>query len=695
MMDLTVPVREFVERNARVLIVDDNHAIHEDFRLILGKQDESRTELDALHGELFGTAGNEEAGTFDLDSAFQGEEAIEKVAAAREAGKPYAVAFVDVRMPPGIDGVETAARLLEEDPELNIVLCSAHSDHTWEDIAKAIGRSDRVLILKKPFETIEVRQLAHALEARWELARLVALRVDDLSSMVDAQTKELSETNRKLREEAAARERALEQLAESNEQIRELAYQDGLTNLPNRRLLNDFLEKILARAIRKDIEFAILFVDLDNFKLINDTIGHQAADEVLRQLSVTLSELIRSEDVQALYAEQTIDLESTISVAPITDSVLSRFGGDEFVILLPEIRDRFAAGSVARRILKRLEQPFSIGDQDVFVSVSIGIATYPEDGHTTEILVRNADTAMYHAKQEGKSAYQYYSAAMNAASVERMTLESGLRRAVQEDQLDLYYQPQIDLHTGAIIGAEALLRWIHPERGYVPPPVFVPIAEDTGLIVPIGEWVLDRACRQVLDWQSAGLPAVRMSVNVSAVQFRRQDFHELVRRTLVATGLDAAQLVLEITESAIMSVRERAVMPLNKLREMNVGLALDDFGTGYSSLSYLNAFPLNMLKIESSFVGEILRDKTAAKITQAIISMAHVLNLDVVAEGVEHRAQLEMLREYGCETVQGFYFSKAVSADEFAELLKRNAASISKRPGQTDRLPQATTLGSY
>jgi EAL domain-containing protein (putative c-di-GMP-specific phosphodiesterase class I) len=264
---------------------------------------------------------------------------------------------------------------------------------------------------------------------------------------------------------------------------------------------------------------------------------------------------------------------------------------------------------------------------------------------------------------------------MNAASVERMTLESGLRRALGDNQLELHYQPQIDVKTGAIIGAEALIRWNHPERGYVPPQTFIPIAEDSGLIIPIGEWVLERACRQAAEWQASGLPSITVSVNVSAVQFRRQDLYELVRRHLNSSGIDPSRLVLEITESAIMSVRDRAVKPLNQLRELNVGLALDDFGTGYSSLSYLNAFPLTMIKIERSFVGELLRDKTAAKITEAIISMAHVLKLSVVAEGVEESAQLEMLKEFGCDIVQGFYFSRAVPATEFAELLRAGAAA--------------------
>lgn len=677
-MKRTAAMQDYLELNPRILVVDDNRSIHEDFRKILGGQPDGRGDLDALHSELFGGPTIECSEAFELDSAFQGEEAIECVRIARTGGKPYALAFVDVRMPPGLDGVETTARLLEEDPELSVVICSAYSDHSWEEMAEALGKTDRVLILKKPFDTVEVTQLAHALQTRWELARLSALKVGDLQAMVEAKTRELAEANVKLEAEAAAREEALRKLAASNEQIRELAYQDGLTGLPNRRLLNEHLEKVLARARRKSTEFAVLFVDLDNFKLINDSIGHQAADAVLRQLSDSLNTLIRSEDVLVLYADEEIDVETTITVEPITDSVLSRLGGDEFVILLPDIRDRFTAGTVAQRILKRLEHPFQVGEHEVFVTVSIGIATYPEDGQTPEVLIRNADTAMYHAKQQGKAAYQYYSAAMNAASVERLTLENGLRRALDKERLELHYQPQIDVQTGRIVGAEALLRWDHPERGYVPPTTFIPIAEDSGLILPIGEWVLHRACSQAIEWQRAGFPPIPVAVNVSPIQFRRQDLLELVKQALDRSGLEPSMLTLEITETAIMSVRDRAVRALAGLRDMGVGLALDDFGTGYSSLSHLKTLPISMVKIDRSFISEILTDGTAATITEAIVSMAHILGLSVLAEGVENQQQLVLLDRLGCDSAQGFHFSKALAPKYFAELMRSHGRVLAE-----------------
>jgi len=661
--------RALIEQNRRILIVDDNRAIHEDFRKILGRTAGARDELKALDAELFGTPTEAPDESFELESAFQGEEAIEKVRAAKAASHGYAVLFVDVRMPPGLDGIETTARLLKEDPDVGIVICSAYSDHSWEEMTSAFGKTDRVLILKKPFDTVEVRQLAHALQRRWELARLAAIKVHDMTALIDSQTAELRSANDALKKEAALREEALKRLGESHEQIRALAYQDGLTGLPNRRLFNEHLEKVLARARRKGTAFAVLFIDIDNFKLINDTIGHQAADKVLRHLSESLSDLIRADDMLGLYRDDNVDPAATITVERLTDSVLSRLGGDEFIVLLPDTRDRFAAGTVARRILNHLEQPIRADNHEVFVTASIGIATYPEDGLSGEVLVRNADTAMYHAKQEGKAAFQYYSAAMNAASVERMTLETGLRRALEDGSLELQYQPQVEMATGRIIGAEALLRWRHAERGYISPSSFIPIAEDSGLILPIGEWVLERACAQAMVWQRAGLPKIPIAVNVSGVQFQRQDLCNVVRRKLDATGLDPAMLHIEITETVIVAARERAIAVLSQLRELGVRLSLDDFGTGYSSLSYLKDFPIDTLKIDRSFVTEMLTDSTTASIIEAIISMTRILGLSVIAEGVEDQAQFKFLQRIGCDAVQGFYISKAVPANDFAALL--------------------------
>jgi diguanylate cyclase len=510
------------------------------------------------------------------------------------------------------------------------------------------------------------KEIAERKRAEGELSRYK----DHLEDLVKERTRELEKAHEALKQEAALREEALRRLGESNEQIRALAYQDGLTGLPNRRLFTEHLGKVLARSRRKGTEFAVLFIDIDNFKLINDTIGHQAADEVLRELARSLGLLIRADDMLDLYQDEQVESTGTISIDPIGDAVLSRLGGDEFIVLLPDTRDRFAAGTVARRILSHFEQPIYVDGHEVFITVSIGIATYPEDGLASEILVRNADTAMYHAKQQGKAAFQYYSAAMNAASVERLTLETGLRRAIEDESLELHYQPQVEVRTGQIIGAEALLRWEHPQRGYISPTSFVPIAEASGLIVPIGEWVLERACAQAAQWREAGLPRIPISVNVSGVQFHRQDLSEVVRRKLDAFGLDASILHIEITETAIVAARDRAIALLAQLRELGVKLALDDFGTGYSSLSYLKSFPIDTVKIDRSFVTEMLTDHTTASIVEAIVSMSRILGLSVVAEGVEDQAQFAFLERIGCDAAQGFYLSPAVPAEQFAKLLK-------------------------
>jgi diguanylate cyclase (GGDEF)-like protein len=658
-----------IARNGRILLVDDNRAIHEDFRKVLGT-DAGDSDLDALHEELFGAAEPSRAQRFELDSAFQGDEGLQMARAARRDGRPYALAFVDVRMPPGIDGVETTRRLLAEDADIGIVVCSAYSDHRWEEMAAAFGDTDRVLILKKPFDTVEVRQLAHALERRWELAQLASLKLDELETLVNARTGELRAVNTKLESEAEKREQMLRELAESHEQIRVLAYHDGLTGLPNRRRFNELLDEALSRARRTAGEVAVLFVDFDNFKRINDSVGHHAADILLRQLADLLRQIVRSTDVVSL---QRADEE---------DAVVSRLGGDEFVILLPSTRDRFTPGVVAQRILWYLSQPMRAAEHELFVTASIGIATFPEDGESGEMLLRNADAAMYHAKQLGKAGYQYYSEAMNAASAERLALEGGLRRAIEQEHLELHYQPQVDPLTGRIIGAEALLRWNDPQRGYVSPATFIPLAEETGLILAMSEWTLNQACFQATEWQRAGLPAVPISVNVSGVQFSRQDLCGMVRRALALSGLAPALLGVEITETAMMSVRERAVTLLQELRALGVRISLDDFGTGYSSLSYLKRFPINTLKIDRSFVSEILSDAQTASITEAIITMAHVLGLRVVAEGVEQAGEVELLTRWKCDVIQGYYYSRPVPAEQFSALL---ASGTLGRPGQAPR----------
>jgi len=432
------------------------------------------------------------------------------------------------------------------------------------------------------------------------------------------------------------------------QRIQHLAYHDNLTGLPNRSLLQDRLARSIARAERSGRKVAVLFIDLDNFKNINDTLGHDVGDELLRQVSRRLTEGVRLEDT------------------------IARQGGDEFIVLLDSLEDGRNASIVAQKILNSLRQPLVLGGTEQHVSGSVGIAVYPEDGRDAQTLMKNADTAMFHGKGLGKNTYQYFTAQMNIAVKRRMTLESALRRAVMQKDFFLQYQPQIHLETGDIIAVEALVRWKTEDSGTVMPGDFIPLAEETGLINEIGEWVLRESCRQAKEWIDVGLPRRRMAVNLSARQFGDKAFLDMVTRVLADTKLDPTLLELEITESQVMRQTEGMIMLLNRLSEMGVQLAIDDFGTGYSSLSYLKRLPIQKLKIDQSFIRDITVDPNDTAIVVAIINMAKSLELDTIAEGVETAGQLALLRAKGCRDGQGFFFSAPLGAQELYPLLRTN-----------------------
>jgi len=424
-----------------------------------------------------------------------------------------------------------------------------------------------------------------------------------------------------------------------------LAQHDNLTDLPNRVLLNDRLTQAMALAHRHRRKLAVLFLDGDRFKHINDSLGHVIGDRLLQSVAQRLLDCVRRSDT------------------------VSRQGGDEFVILLSEVTHPQDAAVSAEKILLAMNAPHRIGQHDVHLTMSIGIVTYPDDGTDAETLVRNADFAMYHAKSSGRNNYQFFKPEMNVRAVERQSLENGLRDAIDRREFVLHYQPKMNLETGAIIGVEALIRWHHPERGMVSPVQFIPIAEDCGFIVPIGQWVLREACHQARAWQDLGLRPVRMAVNVSAVELRASDFVAGVNDILTETGLDPRYLELELTESFLMQDSKSTVAVLEALKGMGVQLALDDFGTGYSSLSYLKRFPIDTLKIDQSFVRDLTTDADDASIVTAVISMGKSLHMGVVAEGVETQEQLAFLREQSCPEGQGYYFSRPVVAEAFTPLL--------------------------
>ena len=433
-------------------------------------------------------------------------------------------------------------------------------------------------------------------------------------------------------------------------QMTHSAQYDVVTNLPNRMLLNDRITQSISLARRQNRSIAVIFLDLDRFKYINDSLGHAIGDLLLQSVSKRLLAGLRGSDT------------------------VSRQGGDEFVILLSEITYPEDAGTSAKKILLSLSAPHSIGGQDLHIDGSIGISIYPEDGEDTETLIKNADTAMYHAKENGRNNFQFFKAEMNLKAVERQSLEGGLRRALEREEFLLHYQPKVNLDTGEITGVEALIRWRQPHRGLVPPSQFVPIAEDCGLILQIGRWVLREACRQARAWQDAGLPPVPITVNVSAVEFRDKGFVESVRTSLSETGLEARYLGLELTEGVLMEDAESTAAVLQELKVMGVHLAVDDFGTGYSSLSYLRQFPIDVLKIDQSFVHQISGDPDDSSIVSAIINMGKSLKHLVVAEGIETREQREYLQSQSCAEGQGYLFSRPLAAAQFAQLLRMGIA---------------------
>ena len=492
-------------------------------------------------------------------------------------------------------------------------------------------------------------------EGRDELGNLIR----DFNAMLDEiqmRDNELREHRLKLEERVARRTHELEianaQLEKSKEQAESVAsrmeyhaHHDALTGLPNRILLNDRIQSELAHARRQQTNTALLFLDLDRFKIINDSLGHAVGDQLLRVIARRLNNCVRDEDTVA------------------------RLGGDEFMVLLPRISGSADAGRIARKIIDSLVDPISCNGHELHITTSIGISIFPYDGNDAETLIKHADISMYRAKELGRNKAVYYTAEMNAGSRKQLAMETNLRKAVEKNQLRLFYQPKIDITHNAIVGFEALLRWEHPTMGYISPLDFIPVAEDSGLIVPIGEWALNTAFRQLRSWHDAGHSGLTMAVNLSSAQLSRPGFEDVVENALEASGLMAAMTELEVTENVAMENIESAVAVLEKLKCMGVSIAMDDFGTGYSSLSYLRRLPIDSVKIDKSFVREIPDSSEDVTIAQAIIAMAQSLKLSLVVEGVENVRQLNFFRQQGVSIVQGYLFSKPVEAAEILTML--------------------------
>jgi diguanylate cyclase (GGDEF)-like protein len=610
----------------RLLMIDDNPAIHEDYRKILTGRDD--TQISAAEAALFGEPQSAVSRpAFDLDAAMQGRDGVELARRALVEGRPYSVAFVDMRMPPGWDGLETIENLWKVDPEIQVVVCSAYSDYDWMELLARLGRSDKLIVIKKPFEPIEILQSASALSRKWQNARALKSHVEGLERVVTDRTRGLEAVNR---------------------QLRHLASHDSLTGLPNRLLLDDRISQAIAQANRQTHEFAVAVLDLDRFKLINDSLGHRAGDELLCEVAVRLKGAIRAVDS------------------------IARLGGDEFVIVFDGPMTQAETLDMGKRLLKVMEPSMRLLGIDVHVSPSIGIAFYPRDGASVDKLLAHADAAMYHAKERGRNNVQCYTESMGTVTQERVKLESELHEALSGGQFELHYQPKVDTTTGRINSAEALIRWRHPRRGLLLPVEFIPVADECGLLDAIGEWVLREACRQGRLWQQHGPRALRIAVNLAPSQFRLVDLVGQIRRALDASQLDPTLLEIELTETAVMSDAEESVHILEAISRMGVLVSVDDFGTGYSSMSYLRRFPIDKLKIDRCFVEQMTARPEDASIVRAIISLAHSLRLKVIAEGVETPEQLQMLAELGCDQYQGFYFSPALLPAKFEELVRED-----------------------
>ncbi|MCG8552638.1 MAG: EAL domain-containing protein, partial [Desulfobacterales bacterium] len=607
----------------RIIVIDDNAAIHDDFKKILGKASETNSELEDMESFLFDGQIEKTLDSnvrFEIEYAFQGQEGVDMVQKANEAKNPFSLAFVDGRMPPGWDGIETISRLWEVTPELQVVLCTAYADYSWSEIQNVLGESDSLLILKKPFDNVEVLQMAHALTRKWELTKKIKGRLN------------------------------------------KLAYYDHLTGLPNRTLFLDRLKGAINQHLRNQQKGALLFIDLDDFKRINDTLGHSVGDELLTIIADRIAKSLR--------------LSDTVSRA-VKDRTAARLGGDEFTVLLPEINDLGTAAVVSQRIIEHVAKPVSIRENEFIITPSIGIAIFPDDGNSVETLLKNADLAMYFAKRSrDMEHFKYYQKSMNDAALKRLTIENQLRCAIEREELQLHYQPQVDLLSGELIGMEALLRWDNHVLGSVPPLEFIPVAEACGLIIPIGEWVMRTACEQVCRWMENGLPLKRIAVNVSVRQFTHPDFLGVVEKILEETGMPVNCFEIEITESVFAEDVDKIPHILKRLHDKGVGVSVDDFGTGYSSLSRLKDMPIDCLKIDRSFVLGVESRKNDQSIISAIMSMAKGMDIRVIAEGIDNEQQVDFLVDKGCREAQGFLFSRPLPAEKIEAIVERGGQKI-------------------
>lgn len=507
--------------NRRILIIDDTPSIHLDFRKILSPEPADESSLACSEEALFGAA-KPARPSFDLDSAYQGQEALALVERAMAEGRPYAMAFTDMRMPPGWDGLETIERLWKVDPHLQIALCTAYSDYSWEAMAERLEFGDQLLVLKKPFDSLEIRQMASALTWKWQMAQDAMLKMLSLERTIEDRVHELLK-------------------------VSHLLQYDVLTELPNSTLLGDRLTQSLALSRRHGKQLAVMFLGLDRFKRINNALGHPIGDEMLKRVGQSLVATVRA-----------------------SDSVF-RYGSDEFVVILADIHHPQQTKGIAEKLLAAVSTPQHIAAHDLTVTASLGISIFPDDGFDALVLIKKAETAMRNVKDSAPNDYGFFIDDMNLRAREQQSIESGIRLALDRKEFVLHYQPKLDLKSGKVVGAEALVRWLKPGFGWVYPSDFIGVAEDSGLIVPLSKWVLAEACHQACAWQAAGLPPISMSVNISAIDFRQRGFVDGIVQILEQTGLDPALLELEITESVLMQNVDATVTTLQAIKALGSG----------------------------------------------------------------------------------------------------------------------------
>jgi diguanylate cyclase (GGDEF)-like protein/PAS domain S-box-containing protein len=745
--------------NRRILLVDDMPSIHEDFRKILCPPTAS-ADLDAEEALLFGTPVSTPAVRFEMDSAFQGVEALGKVQASLIADNPYAMAFLDMRMPPGWDGVETADRLWQADPLLQIVFCTAFSDYTWADVLTRLDVRDRLLILKKPFDTIEVYQFANALTTKWQMAKQAEFKMSGLEEAVEQRTRELSNANiivqnspvilYRLRGEPAfpliyishnitklghdpqsllnspgwaqtlidPRDQAkvgeamaliLDKGAEgasiefrlltadgalrwvenryvpvrdregrlievegividiterkaAEEKIIVLARTDGLTGLANRATFTERLCQSHAAAQRGAHAFAILYLDLDKFKPVNDTFGHPVGDLLLQQVAQRLRDCTRESDLVA------------------------RLGGDEFAILQTEITEPANAGALAAKIQIAMSVPFRINGNDIHISVSIGISPYLAGSFGADAMLVQADLALYRSKDKGRNQYHFHSDDLDQEVLDRVTLAGEIKTAIDKHEFELQYQPWAELSSQRIVGMEALVRWNHPTRGVLAPASFIPIAEKSGAIIALGHWILDQACRQMSIWRKSELTLPHIAINLSLFQLKSgRELVRDVKETIAKWGLAPSDVEFDVTEATLAQLTWTQNQVIPQLRELGVKIAIDDFGSEYSSFDYVRAYGVNHVKIAQSFINRSTTDPQSAATIRAIVNFAHDIGIGVIAQGVETEQQRNLLTSTDPMThAQGFHFSKPLPADRAGELLRQGRITASSESSSED-----------